>query len=147
MSSVDGHGLAVPQNAHVLPVDLGISKRRPAVGLGLLEELGLGAADRRPEELLAAHGVVVVDGLLGKLFRPRRAPGVARVLRVVAVEAADLVGRFGVAAEAQVALDRLRARAVGFRGHDVLRAHDDGRAVLGLAHGVLFLLLSRCKHD
>ena len=31
-------------------------------------------------------------------------------------------------------LDRVGARAVGLRGHNLFSAHDDGRAVLGLTH-------------
>ena len=113
MSPINGHGLAVGQHADVVPVDLVVAERRPAVDARLLDELLEGPALRRGEELVARVRVVEADlaGSFRLVLEEGRLLPVARELRVVPVEVADAVRRLRVAVPPQVLLDGRRGRA------------------------------------
>ena len=113
MSPINGHGLAVGQHSHVVPVHLVVAERRPAVDARLLDELLEGPALRRGKQLVAR--VRVVEGDLARRLRlvleEASLLPVARELRVVPVEIADAVRGLRVTIPAQVLLDGRRGRA------------------------------------
>ena len=113
MRAIHRNGLAVGQHADVVPVDLVISKRRPAVDPRFLDELFKRATFRRGEELVARVRVVEGDlaRRLGLLLEEGRLLPVAREFRVVPVEIADAVRGLDVAVPPQVLLDGRRRRA------------------------------------
>eukprot|EP00636_Phaeomonas_parva_P006647 CAMPEP_0118853576 /NCGR_PEP_ID=MMETSP1163-20130328/2108_1 /TAXON_ID=124430 /ORGANISM="Phaeomonas parva, Strain CCMP2877" /LENGTH=243 /DNA_ID=CAMNT_0006786147 /DNA_START=61 /DNA_END=792 /DNA_ORIENTATION=- len=130
--AVHADGLAVRQAAHVLPDHLLVPEAGPAVRAALLLELLEGAADGRAEERLTRDAVVIRGRLLAvDLLEELGLEPVARVLGVVAVEAADVVRRLEGAAPPQVLLRRPGAGAVLLLGHDLLRRNDGE----GLARG------------
>ena len=139
MRAVGADALAVGQHAHVLPVDLRVAERGPAVHPGLLHERVPVAIPRAEEERLAR--VAVVERDLSRRRRLLRQKGglplpVAAVLGVVAVVVADAVGRIRVAVPPQILLTRQCAGAVpgALVSHHLLGAHHHGCAEVGADH-------------
>merc|ERR1719152_999845 len=99
MSPVDGDGLAVRQYADVVPVDLVVAERRPAVHPRLLDELLEGPASRRGKQLVARVRVVKrnLARRLGLLLQEGRLLPVAREFRIMSVKIADAVRGLHVA--------------------------------------------------
>ena len=100
MRSIYRDSFAVLQAADVIPVDLGVSERRPPVVLRLVEEGLKGPPNRGLEELLPGVGVVVDGGspVFGDGLQPVGGLEVSPVLSVVAIEVTDFVSGLPVAA-------------------------------------------------
>ena len=118
MRPVDADALTIGKHAHIIPVDLVISKRRPAVDARLLDELLEGPTSRRGKQLVARVRVVEGDlaRRLGLLLEEGGLLPVAGELGVVPVEIADAVRRLDVAVPPQVLLDGGGGRACVIRG-------------------------------
>lgn len=131
VGAVDADALAVGQAAHVLPVHLIVPEARPPMRPALLHKRRPGSAAWRLEQQLAGDRVVkVLARLVGLGQEPRLGP-VPRVLRVVAVEAADAVSRLGVTAPPQLFLQRSDTGAVCLLVHDGIRARHGELGALG----------------
>ena len=93
--------LPIAQATDVLPDNLLISERGPAMCHALLKESLDGATLRCNEKRLSSNRVVVGDRLsfVLNLVNPSSlAKSIARVLRIVTIEAADAVSCFEVTA-------------------------------------------------
>ena len=92
------------------------------------EEIGEGSVNRSLKERLSGVGIVVDGGQASvDLAAPIGAQKVARVLRIMAVKIADLIGELGITSIAQFCLNGGIGCAVCFWGHQLLVSH----------HGVL----------
>ena len=83
--AIDADTLAVGQDADVIPVDLAVAERRPAVHPRLLDKVAPGAVARAIEERLASIRIVECDlaGGFGLLLQKGRGTlPVAAILRV-----------------------------------------------------------------
>jgi hypothetical protein len=94
-----------------------------------LEELLNSSTSWSNEQWLARHAIIVRDFFATVRLdlldpRPWLLEGVARVLCVMSVEAADSVSGLEVASISEVGLDRLFGGAMRLLAHDALFSHD-----------------------
>ena len=136
MGPIDADSFAVWQAAHVLPHHFLVTEARPPVLFRLLDQLLNSSLPRCNEERLASHRVVVRGLALVALQegqpRPRRHEGIATVLCVVPIKAANPISRLEIAPVQQVLLARLLGRPVSLLAHELLRALN--RILLLLCH-------------
>eukprot|EP00325_Prymnesiales_sp_UTEX-LB-985_P029512 CAMPEP_0174718888 /NCGR_PEP_ID=MMETSP1094-20130205/30274_1 /TAXON_ID=156173 /ORGANISM="Chrysochromulina brevifilum, Strain UTEX LB 985" /LENGTH=187 /DNA_ID=CAMNT_0015919097 /DNA_START=160 /DNA_END=724 /DNA_ORIENTATION=- len=130
-----GDRLTFLKDAHIVPHDLGIAKRRPPVRARLFEEVLDAAPHWRYVERLAGHGVVEHRLLtLSTAFPDVVCKGsgekVATVFRIVPIEGTYLIGLCAICIPPQLGLDRVRRRAVCLAAHDALIALDSRPSVL-----------------
>lgn len=131
MRPIHAHALPVAQTSHVVPNNLLVPERRPAVPAALLQERFHIPPLGRDEEGLAGVAVVEYDVARFGVFDARVVDEggggpVSGVFGAVPVEVAYAIGDLGVAIPAQVLLDGNFAGAVGLGGHDGFVAHDAG---------------------
>ena len=128
VGAIDGDGLTVDEAPNVVPDDLFVAERGPTVLLGLTDELLHCATSWRDKQWLPRDRIIICD--LPRVLRqrgqprPRRLEGIARVLGVVPIVAADAIGCLHVAPVAQVLLDGVLSGAVGLLRHDIFAADD-----------------------
>jgi len=114
-------GLPIWKNANIVPNDFLISERWPAMTAALCLKFLPRAPPRCNEQRAASHAIV--KGSLARTIHFLEECGgkpVTAMLGIVAVETADLVSRFTVAAPSEVLLDWLVRGTVCLGAHERL---------------------------